>query len=322
MTQILAAPDGHSIFMISWLPDDAPLVGILQISHGMAEHCLRYKALASHLSRHGIGVCTHDHRGHGRSVQGDEAFGHYADRDGWAKVVADLHQVNQHIHQAHPGVPIMMLGHSMGSFIQRAYLLQHGNTLQGAIISSTGIHYGIVAKLAGAVAKWDARRIGLRTPSKLMAKLSFGAFNLQFMPSRTAFDWLSRDPAQVDAYLADPFCGFDCSGGLWGDLFEAITLMEHAEATGLGIPTQLPVLFIAGGRDPVSMGGRGCKALRKRYVKAGMQDVDCRIYPGGRHEILNEINRETVYADITTWMLAHLASKQNSAPSTAKLVNA
>ncbi|WP_249384068.1 alpha/beta hydrolase [Chitinivorax sp. B] len=312
----LTASDGHPIFTVCWLPDQPPLRGIVHISHGMAEHCLRYHELAVYLNQHGIAVYTHDHRGHGHSVQGDETLGHFNDQDGWTKVLGDMLQVNRFVHSRHPDLPIVLLGHSMGSFITRAYLLQHANTLAGAIISSTGIRYGGIAKLARSIARWDAKRIGPRTPSKLMGKLSFGTFNLQFMPNRTAFDWLSRDPEKVDAYVADPFCGFDCSTQLWIDLFGGIVAMEQAEADGRAVPVGLPTLFIAGSRDPVSMGGRGCRTVMKRYQAAGMQDVNCRIYPGGRHEILNETGRETIYADLVVWLLQHFDQSHQPSPAT------
>ncbi len=304
----LQAADGHRIFAVEWLPEHGNVRCVLQISHGMAEHCLRYRDFAQYLSQRGIAVYAHDHRGHGQSVGNGEAIGHYADSDGWNKVIADVHQLNREIARLQPQLPIILLGHSMGSFIARAYVLKYASTLAAVIVSATGIRYGGIAKLARSIARWDARRIGARKPSKLMARLSFGTFNLQFLPARTAFDWLSRDSKQVDAYLADPLCGFDCSAQLWVDMFGGIIDAECAEIDGRALPSSLPALLVAGTKDPTSMGGLGMKQLARRYQTAGMADVSVKLYKGGRHELLNETNNAEVYADLAGWIEAHCKS--------------
>lgn len=300
----LPTADGKRIFVVQWLPETGKRIkGIVQISHGMAEHCLRYQPLADYLTRRGYAVYASDHRGHGHSVGNDDSLGHYADQDGWNKVVDDLYRVNTEIRQLHPGVPVTMLAHSMGSFIARSYVFRHADTIQALIVSATGIRYGAIASIGRAIARWDARRIGPRTPSKLMATLSFGTFNLRFFPARTPSDWLSRDVAQVDKYLNDSLCGFDCSAQLWVDLFSGIIEFEKLEKTSVQqLPRNLPILGIAGTHDPTSMGGLGIKQLMKQYQQGGMSDVAFKLYEKGRHELFNETNRQQVFDDLGEWL--------------------
>jgi alpha-beta hydrolase superfamily lysophospholipase len=298
----LTAGDGHVIFSVEWLPERGDVRGAVHIRHGMAEHCLRYRDFARYLTECGLAVFAHDHRGHGNSVGPAEVRGHYADQHGWDLVLQDVLLVNREIVRLLPGKPIVLFGHSMGSFIARGYSVRHANTLDGLIVSATGIRYGAIAGLARSIARWDPRRIGARCPSKLMATLAMGTFNLQFFPTRTKADWLSRDTHQVDAYVTDPLCGYDCSAQLWADLFGGIIEFERREARGEGLPAHLPALLVAGTRDPVSMGGRGIKQLAQRYRTAGLRDVDVKLYKGGRHELLNETNRLEVYADIGAWL--------------------
>lgn len=306
----LPASDGKQTFVVQWLPAAAERIkGIVQISHGMAEHCLRYQPLAEFLTQRGYAVYASDHRGHGHSVGSGDSYGHYADQDGWNKVIDDLYRVNQEIHQMHPGVPVTLLAHSMGSFIARGYVFRHADSIQGLILSATGMRYGLIARIARAIARWDARRIGPRTPSKLMAKLSFGSFNLRFLPARTPFDWLSRDPAQVDLYINDRLCGFDCSAQLWVDLFGGIMEFETLEKHAQQLPANLPVLGVVGTHDPVSMGGLGIKQVIKRYQQGGLSDATLKLYPKARHELTNETNRQQVFADLGGWLDQHF-SKQ------------
>ena len=197
----------------------------------------------------------------------------------------------------------------MGSFIARGYVFRHADSIQGLILSATGMRYGLIAKIARAIARWDSRRIGARSTSKLMAKLSFGSFNLRFLPARTPFDWLSRDPAQVDLYINDPMCGFDCSAQLWVDLFGGISEFEALEKHAQQLPAKLPVLGIAGTHDPVSMGGLGIKQVCKLYQKGGLHDVNVKLYDKARHELTNETNRQQVFTDLCNWLNQHFSKR-------------
>ncbi|PHV11801.1 lysophospholipase [Chitinimonas sp. BJB300] len=270
------------------------------IAHGMAEHAARYDDFARFLNQHDCEVWALDHRGHGQSVQHGR-LGHFADTEGWKKVVGDLVCLLTHVRRHSPGLPVVLFGHSMGSFVARSLVLAEPELTNGLILSATGFRQSALARVMAGIAAVSGRSSGWDQPSALMRKLVFGTFNLRFVPSRTTFDWLSRVPEEVDAYLADPMAGFDCSAGLWRDLFLGIVEMETREARESGLP-DIPVWLLAGSHDPVSMGGKGCKQLADRYQAAGLHDVSVTIYPQGRHEMLNERNRAEVYADFAAWL--------------------
>jgi alpha-beta hydrolase superfamily lysophospholipase len=301
----LTADDGVTLAAVRWGASDQkgrPLRAVLELSHGMSEYAARYAPFASACAAAGIAVYGHDHRGHGGSIDTSTPLGHFADSDGFSKVVGDLHTVHRYIRGAHPGVPLFLFGHSMGSFLVRAYLLAHASVLSGAIISATGWRMGPINRALQWVARREVQKHGARAPSRLMAKLAFGSFNLQFMPARTSFDWLSRDPNVVDAYIADPLCGFDCTGKLWDDLLGGIHHIEKEEDDASRLSTTLPILLIAGGRDAVSIGGFASGQVAARYKAAGNPNITDRRYPGARHELVNETIRDEVFADLITWM--------------------
>ena len=299
----IAAADGFPLAGVKWLPasDHAPRA-VVQLSHGMSEYAARYAPFATACADAGVAVYGHDHRGHGGSVDESTPRGHYADRDGWAKVTVDVLTVNTFVKQQHPGVPVILFGHSMGSFIARRFLLDHASTLDGAILSATGWRLGEGNRVLEQVAKREARKNGPRAPSPRMHKLVFGSFNLRFRPARTSFDWLSRDAEQVEAYLNDTLCGFDCSGQLWADLMGGCFAVERDENEPGRLSSTLPVLLVVGSHDPVSMGGFGHGQLGERYAAAGNTNVTDLRYPGGRHELLNETNRAYVMRDLLDWV--------------------
>lgn len=301
----VSAADGKAIAARRWIPAATPRA-VVQIAHGMAEHGMRYHDFAAFLAARGFAVYAHDHRGHGDTAEPGK-LGHFADADGWPLVVSDLEAVRQRVVADFPAAPIFVLGHSMGSFVVRAWLLDHPDAAAGAILSATGFEQRSLARLLARVAAWDGRRRGFAHPSRLMEKLVFGSFNLQFFPARTPFAWLSRDPAVAPAYLDDPRCGFACTPRLWMDLFGAIADMETREQARPRLPPSLAVLLVAGSRDPVSMGGKGVRQLGRRYRDTGLTDVTVGVYRGGRHELLNETNRAEVFADVARWMEERLA---------------
>jgi alpha-beta hydrolase superfamily lysophospholipase len=297
----LRANDGFVISAMRWLPAAAPRA-VLVIAHGMAEYAARYDAFALHCASAGVAVYALDHRGHGASIAEDTPRGHFADDDGWSKVQSDLDLLRTRAAESHAKVPLFFFGHSMGSFIGREYLLTRSATLDGAILSATGWRAGALNRVLRWVADREVAKNGPRAPSARMRKLVFGSFNLRFLPSRTAFDWLSRDPKVVDAYIADPLCGFDCSGKLWSDLLGATSAIEQREDDPKLPPRGLPLLLIAGSHDAVSMGGLGHGQVAARYRAAGNTHVDDRRYPEGRHELLNETNRDEVWRDVLAWI--------------------
>ncbi|WP_374335924.1 lysophospholipase [Leeia sp.] len=299
------AEDGFGLALWAWEPEGAPRA-VLLVAHGMAEHAARYARFAEACCAAGVAVYAHDHRGHGDSVGEGTPLGHFADHGGWQRVQDDLTVVQRWVQQRQPGVPQFAFGHSMGSFILRAWLLQHAASLAGAMVSATGWRLGPGNRLLASVARRQGRKRGFNQPCPTMHKLVFGSFNLQFLPARTGFDWLSRDRAEVDAYLADSRCGFHCTAQLWDDLLQGVAALEQAENHVHPEAARLPVLAVAGSRDPVSMGGLGCRQLVKRYQQAGNPDAQARIWPGGRHELLNEQNRDEVSQYLIDWMLQHL----------------
>jgi alpha-beta hydrolase superfamily lysophospholipase len=300
----IPARDGFQLAGVHWRPAGA-VRAVLQLCHGMSEYAARYAAFAEAANAAGIAVVGHDHRGHGHSVDGSTPLGHYADHDGWNKVIGDVDTVNEKIRELYPDKPIILFGHSMGSFIARGYVLRHNRRVNGSIVSATGFRMGLGNRALQVVAEVEALRQGPRTPSALMAKLVFGSFNLQFRPNRTGFDWLSRDPVEVDKYIADPLCGFDCSGRLWADLLGAVYAIEQQEAEPFRLRAAPPVFIFAGSRDPVSMNGLGTWQLARRYRQAGHHDVTTKRYRDGRHEMVNETNRAEVWRDVIDWTLRH-----------------
>ncbi|WP_085580569.1 MULTISPECIES: alpha/beta hydrolase [unclassified Pseudomonas] len=294
----LDANDRTRLFVNQWLPA-APLKAVILLAHGMAEHSARYARLADRLCAEGYGVYAPDLRGHGKTADSG-TLGHFADDDGWCKVVGDLASLNQHIGQAHPDVPIVLLGHSMGSYLTQAYLLHHSASLHGAILSGSNFQPVALYRAARQIACFEKLRQGAKGRSALIEWLSFGSFNKRFKPARTAFDWLSRDPAEVDKYATDPLCGFRCTNQLWIDLLGG--LQQISKASNLAqIDPGLPLLVIGGECDPVSEGKR-LTDLADALRAAGSQNLQLKIYPQARHELFNETNRDEVTADVLAWI--------------------
>ncbi|MBB2494896.1 alpha/beta hydrolase [Aquipseudomonas ullengensis] len=308
----LAASDGAQLYLNRWFTEQPPKA-VVMIAHGMAEHSARYARLAEVLVADGFEVYAHDQRGHGRTAE-HGVLGLYADRDGWSKVVGDLASLNHHIRQQHPQAPIILLGHSMGSYIGMAYLMQHSCSLQGAILSGSNYQPLGLYKAASLLTRFERWRLGPNARSKLIDFLSFSSFNKAFQPNRTAFDWLSRDPAEVDKYVNDPLCGYICCTQLWVDLidgFKQITPVRNLAQ----IDHDLPLLVVGGDSDPVSQGKR-LADLAGALRAAGIKDVQLKIYPEARHELLNESNRDEVTAHLLDWLNSTLAhSRQCSTPA-------
>lgn len=294
----LDANDRRGLFVNQWLPEGKPKAIVL-LAHGMAEHSGRYARLGNALCDAGFGLYAHDQRGHGKTAERG-TLGHYADNDGWCAVVSDVASLNQHIGQAQPGVPIFLLGHSMGSYIAQAYLLHHSASLHGAILSASNFQPVALYRSASLIARFERWRQGPKGRSTLIEWLSFGAFNKAFKPNRTAYDWLSRDPVEVDAYINDPLCGFRCTNQLWIDLLGG--LQQISKASNLTqIDPALPLLVMGGACDPVSEGKR-LKTLANTLRNAGNQHVQLNIYPQARHELFNETHRDQVTADVIHWL--------------------
>lgn len=307
----LAARDGLPLHVNHWQGTAAPRA-VVMLAHGMAEHSLRYARLAERLVAADIALFALDQRGHGQTAS-NGVLGHFADEDGWSKVVSDLACLNHHIRQHHPQTPIFLLGHSMGSYIGLAYLMTHSCSLQGAILSGSNYQPVALYRAARLIAGFERWRLGPKGRSKVIDFLSFGSFNKAFKPNRTAFDWLSRDPQEVDRYVTDPLCGFVCTTQLWCDLLDGLRHITPLKRLAQ-IDANLPLLVIGGSRDPVSEGKR-LNDLAQALRQAGSREVHLTLYPEARHELFNESNRDEVTTHLIEWLQRVLSSRVQPTPS-------
>ncbi|MEZ5870778.1 MAG: alpha/beta hydrolase [Nitratireductor sp.] len=274
---------------------------VIQINHGMAEHALRYARFASFLSQHDYAVIAHDHRGHGYSSAADAPRGVFSVRDGWDMVIADVGAINAHIRETFPGTPVVCFGHSMGAIIAMNYVLRHAATVDAAAIWNSSFDDNLLAKIGTFLLKAERMFKGSDVTSSLAPKLTFEAWNAKFKPNRTRSDWLSRDEAEVDKYVADPLCGFDVSVGLWLDVIGGV---QYAAKTGniAALPRALPFHMLGGKADPVSDHGKSIARLAAKLRKAGVEDVSVELLDDTRHECLNDIGRDAVMASFVHWL--------------------
>ncbi|HLM75018.1 MAG TPA: alpha/beta hydrolase [Polyangiaceae bacterium] len=299
------ASDGKSLFVHQWKPDAgaAPslLKGLIHIAHGMAEHAGRYSRLAEALTRAGYVVQANDHRGHGKTAESDADIGFFGSSGGWARVVRDIAELVEHATREHPSLPVILLGHSMGSFFVQELMFAHPDMAAAVVLSGSNGKPSPLALAGRAIVRVERKRLGERGKSALLHGLSFETFNKPFKAPRTKFDWLSRDEAEVDKYIADPRCGFVCSTALWMDLLDALPELAKPENL-VKIRKDLPVYVVAGSEDPVSERTKGLGRLVDAYRRAGLFRVTQRLYQGARHEIFNEVNRDAVTADLIAWL--------------------
>lgn len=292
-------------------PASAAPRGVIQINHGLAEHAARYAAFAKFLSAHGFHVYAHDHRGHGftrapdappgRFAAPDTTKGRFAGKDGVEKLIADVDAVHDLIAQKHPGLPVIVFGHSMGGMIALNYVLRHSGRIHAASVWNSNFQSGLPALAARAILGLERFRLGSDVPSRLLPKLTFEAWGKAVPGHRTLFDWLSRDPAEVDAYIADPLCGWNASVSLWIDLFR-LAGNGADDAQFAGIRRTLPFYLVGGESDPATDGGKSMRQLASRMKTMGFSDVTTTIWPQTRHESLNEINRDQIMADFMGWL--------------------
>ncbi len=289
-----------NIFARSWTPEDESSVkAVFQIAHGMAEHGERYEDFACFLASRGYAVFLNDHIGHGKSISKMDDLGYFGENDGWLGFVSDAKILTDKAREKFPGKPVIFFGHSMGSFVARSYAEKYGNELAGAIFSGTsGANpaTGAGIKMATLVAKMK----GSRHRSEFINKIAFGSYNKRYDNPRTEFDWLSRDNAQVDKYIADPKCGYLFTAVGYRDMF---TILNNVSGKSWyqNVPTSLPMLLVSGKMDPVGEYGKGVRQVHRDLKATGHSDVVLKLYDDARHEILNEINNTDVYKDIVQW---------------------
>lgn len=297
--------DGVQVFVYKWLPDDSSGVkGVVQLAHGMAEHAARYGRFADALTKAGYAVYANDHRGHGKTAGTQDHVGYFADENGWERVVNDMHTLTGIIKKENPGKPFFLFGHSMGSFLSRHYSMLYSKELTGLILSGTGGDPGPLGKIGLIIAKTEAGIRGRKAKSNIMNKLSFGAFNGAFKPNRTDYDWLSRDNAEVDKYINDPWCGAVFTAGFFCDMLGGLAFINKKENIEK-ISKHLPILIFSGSKDPVGANTKGVTQVYNSLKDMGIGDVTLKFYTDGRHEMLNEINREEVFSDVIAWLDKH-----------------
>ena len=283
----------------SWLPEGQPRA-VVQLVHGIAEHIDRYDHFARFLTEQGFAVVAEDHMGHGKSINGEGIQGYF--HGGWFTAVADTDHLLELTRQEFPGVPYILFGHSMGSFIARTILCKYPDSgITAAVICGTGWQPSAALPVLIKAADLIGKKSGETVPSKALEAMAFGSYNKRVEHRRTVCDWLSRDSAVVDAYMADPLCGFTPSAGLFRDMLSGIRYIQQPVSLA-AMKKELPVFFIAGGDDPVGSYGKGVRKAAEAFRQAGMEDVTVKLYPLCRHEILNEINKEEVYQDILSWI--------------------
>lgn len=281
-----------------WTPE-GEVKAIVQILHGIAEYAARYDDFARYLNTFGILVVAEDHMGHGESME-TGTQGYFA--GGWEAAVDDSYRLMRNTMIQYPNVPYVLFGHSMGSFMARTLLIRYPDSgIQAAVICGTGWMPEPVVAFGHSAAKLICKKAGERNPSQAMQNLAFGSYNKKVERPKTAFDWLSRDPVQVQAYVEDPKCGFTASCGLLRDMMGGIAMIQK-KGNLAKMKRDLPVLFVAGGDDPVGNYGSGVKQAGEEFRKTGMRDVTVRLFPLARHEILNEINREEIYKFVSDWI--------------------
>lgn len=293
----------HTVHAMEWLPQGQPRA-VVQIVHGVAEYVGRYDHVARFLTEQGFLVCGEDHLGHGKTVD-DGKYGYFGPRGGWDLVVRDIRRLRELQGEKYPGVPYVMLGHSMGSFLTRTYLIRWPGTVDGAVLSGTGQEPAPLVALGKALAGGLCLLRGGDSVSPLVNAMSLGAYNKKFAPNRTGADWISRDEAVVDTYLKDPLCTFMPTVAMFRDMMGGLQYI--ADRSNLArMDKETPVYFLSGDRDPVGAMGKGVEKVVRMFRKAGCRDVSVKLYPEGRHEMFNELNRDEVMADLLAWLESKL----------------
>ena len=292
--------DNIRIQVYKWSPEKN-IRGIVQIAHGMAETAIRYDYFANALVSEGYVVYANDHRGHGGTTKSIEELGYISDNDGFIDMVEDMKILTKIAKADNPGLPVILFSHSMGSFLAQRYIQLYGKGIDGVILSGTNgkppstINAGIL------LSKTIMKLKGRRASGKLVDKMAFGSYNKRFKPNKTKFDWLSRDEEQVAKYIDDPYCGSLFPVSFFHDLFVGMKSVHKPEFLRQ-VPKGLSIYIFGGSDDPVSNYGVGITNLEATYKSLGIKNVTSKLYPGGRHEMLNEINRDEVIDDVINWI--------------------
>lgn len=303
--------DGENkIHAVRYTPENEKVRCVVQIVHGMAEHVGRYEVLAERLTAQGFAVTAQDHLGHGKSVAEGGIYGYFCEQDPATVLVRDVHRLKKMTQSLYPGIPYIIIGHSMGSYILRSYICRYGSGIDGAIIMGPGMSPVALVKLAKLLAGVEKLFCGSRHVSKFMDGVLFGNYNQRIDSPRTKKDWLTQSETCVAEYLADPLCGFTFTVNGFGTLFE---LTERIGKKGNlnKIPKELPVYMLYGGEDPVGEYGKGVQRAYQQLQEVGLTNLKLKMYPGDRHELIHEPDRDTVIKDICDWINSTIGARGN-----------
>ena len=289
------------VHVYKWLPENIEPKAVIQIAHGMSETAIRYEEFAKNLTEQGYVVYINDHRGHGKTAKVIDNVGYLAEKDGFTCLVKDMDTLTNIIKEEYNDLPVFLFGHSMGSFASQRYIMEYGENLDGLVLSGSNGKHGIKLKAGEFIASMEIKKYGRRHRSKMLDSLIFGGHNKKFKPAKTDFDWLSRDEKEVQKYIDDSFCGILFTCGFFYDFIKGLQEIEDKENLKK-VPKDLPIYIMSGDKDPVGENGKGVLRLRDRYVNLGVKDISCKLYEGGRHEMLNEINKEEVINDVISWL--------------------
>ena len=289
------------IHVYKWSHEEIEPKAVIQIAHGMSETAIRYEEFAKNLTEQGYVVYINDHRGHGNTAKTIDNLGYLAEKDGFTCLVKDMNTLTNIIKEEHEDLPVFLFGHSMGSFASQRYIMEYGENLDGLVLSGSNGKHGIKLKAAELIASMEIKKHGRKHRSKMLDSLIFGGHNRNFKPANTEFDWLSRDEKEVQKYIDDPFCGVLFTCGFFYDFIKGLQEIEDKDNLKK-VPKNLPIYIISGDKDPVGENGKGVLRLRDRYESLGVKDLNCKLYKDGRHEMLNEINKEEVINDVISWL--------------------
>jgi len=302
ITNTYKSKDGESIFYYKWSANpNIPLKGIVQISHGVGEHAGRYQPIAKILIDQGYEVYANDHRVHGRTAKSKELMGFYEGNNYFDDAVEDMRQLTMIIKKEHPTKKIVLFGHSMGSLLSRQYVTKYGDDLHALVLSGTASFMKGLGAVGLASAKVISAFRGRSRSNDLLKSVFFSEFNKKFKPNRTKVDWISSDEKQVDLFEADPYRIEDFSLSVFLDILKGSKEINK-QLTFNSTPKNLPIFIFSGDKDPVGEMGKGVKKVINQYKKAGINDLTSKIYEGGRHEMLNETNKEEVEQDVINWI--------------------
>jgi alpha-beta hydrolase superfamily lysophospholipase len=292
--------DGKNLHLLQWKHTDEPPKAVLHIVHGMAEYADRYDDFARFMTENGFVVYANDHRGHG-FTQTDGKLGFFDANDGWTLVVKDIKTISDYIKEQHPDIPYIILGHSMGSFISRTFVIKYPNVANALILSGTAYHPGKIAKVGKTIASIQKILFKAHSPSYLLNYLTFGSYTKKYKNVKTKFDFLSRDPEIVRKYIHDDLCGFICPNSFFIDLLNGLDFI-HDENNIRKMNLDTPILLAAGKDDPVGEYGKGVEKVFEMFKKININNLDIILYPEARHEIINELNKMEVYNDLLKWI--------------------